>query len=282
MPFSYALRSVKCTHWQKLTGITQITDQERNCQSSWASNTFLLCTCVLSLCISLLQLRKISNQIRLLGGFLRSSSYSVRIAQSTLSLAANVNTTSSCYLSPWHPSINLHSSICTRMHNHHTRKILQILRIVTKCGVMHLTGTTVINTRECFHHRTKSSVLPWVVWMCTFCCFCSCFPCWLEKHDVCRTPTQFNIAEVLWESPWLCWSVLLPGTRWCRRHRWGWAVCACWWTTSPTGCHSWPNALPYHSDWMRCPVAGPHAVLSDDHNSTWRRQESESGCKIGI
>lgn len=108
------------------------------------------------------------------------------------------------------------------------------------------------------------------------------FPCWLEKHDVCRTPTQFNIAEVLWESPWLCWSVLLPGTRWCRRHRWGWAVCACWWTTSPTGCHSWPNALPYHSDWMRCPVAGPHAVLSDDHNSTWRRQESESGCKIGI
>lgn len=70
------------------------------------------------------------------------------------------------------------------------------------------------------------------------------------------------------DSPWLCWSVLLPGTRWCRRHRWGWAVCACWLTTSRTGCHSWPNAQPCHSDSTRSRGAGPRADLSDDHNST--------------
>lgn len=78
------------------------------------------------------------------------------------------------------------------------------------------------------------------------------------------------------ESPSLCWSVLLPGTQWYRRHRWDWAVCVCWWTTSPTGCHSWPNALPCHFDWTRCRGAGPHADLSDVHSNTWIRGVSES------
>lgn len=103
-----------------------------------------------------------------------------------------------------------------------------------------------------------------------------------EEQDFSRKLTTCNTKDLLWDSPWLCWSVLLPGTQWCQRHQWGWAVCVCWLTTSPTGCHSCPNALPYHSDWMRCPGAGPHADLSDDHNSTWMRGRRKSEFKTGI
>lgn len=107
---------------------------------------------------------------------------------------------------------------------------------------------------------------------------------WLLCHPEVRSffsqPGSEVRVNLFKESPWLCWSVLLPGTQLCRRHRWGWAACACWWTTSLTGCHFWPNALSYHSDWMRCPGAGPHADLSDDRSSTWVRGQSEITRKI--